>query len=605
MRVIAEIGINHSGELKVARDLIDSAFSCGCWGIKFQYRNLTNFYASKDEVADGILFEDLEKCQLSISELLELTSYAKTLGLKVGISFFKKSDIQDFKDEITNFDFYKIPSAECLNVDLLEELLSFQRDVLVSTGGHHLDEIEQVLSKYKATISILHCVANYPTKTGNQQLGTISRLKHMGFKSVGYSSHDEDYEMCLFSISYGIDYLERHITFDKTANGLDHSSSSNIQEFQKICYFAKSAEHVMSYNPDMINQGELMNMQNLGCGLYLSKNIQEGMKVQKSDFSIKAPRLGISYGEYLYKFQNQPLACPVMKGDSLTHSDFVKNIEFDLDALSDFANRRDISLPVRLHDFTSFNQMFRLNNYEFHLSYQEILSAEIDDIAKAVTPSKRISIHLPDYIPGNIILDPISNSEQIRDASLDIITKTKHFAEKLYDITGSKIKIVGSFSRVNQNKLYSLKRINDFVDANKTKFCEILPQWLPGFAWYFGGTEKIELFNDQEDIEFIQSNNLKICLDVSHLGMAAKTNKSSVNYWFDSLVPFANHLHVADFKGEDGEGLQIGDGEFQIFDRVLRSSQVKVLEVWRGHLDNGAGFKRALQNLYSLDELHI
>ena len=97
---------------------------------------------------------------------------------------------------------------------------------------------------------------------------------------------------------------------------------------------------------------------------------------------------------------------------------------------------------------------------------------------------------------------------------------------------------------------------------------------------------------------------MRICLDVSHLGMSAATHNSSVDSWFDALAPFAGHLHVADFKGEDGEGMQIGDGELKIFDRVLNSNKVKVLEVWQGHLDNGAGFKKALQNLQYIDGIN-
>ena len=604
MRLIAEIGINHSGEMQTARELINAAASCECWGIKFQYRNLNNFYASTNEIGDGILFEDLTKCELSPLQIVELKSYAQTLGLKVGISFFRTEDVRDFSKEIQHFDFFKVPSAECLNTELLELLLSFKKDVLVSSGGHLLHEIEKTLFNFKDKITILHCIANYPTKMGNQQLGAIKKLKDMGFKSVGYSSHDEDFEMCIFAMSYGLEYLERHITLDKQANGLDHSSSSDITEFQKLGKLSNFTNRIIDYDADFVNQGELMNMQNLGCGLYLSKKIEKGNTVQVSDFSIKAPRLGISYGEYLSEFQHKSLEHCVEEGACLKSSDFTQGIHFDMQQLSKFANKNNISLPVRLHDFKFFNQVFDLQNYEFHLSYQEILEGDFYNVAKAITSSKNISIHLPDYIPGNNILDPISQSDTIRSGSIAIIEKTREFADMLSQITGKKIKIVGSFSRLNQNKRVSLEKIHDFVCSSETSFCEILPQWLPGFAWYFGGAEKLGLFNDEKDIDYIRSNQMKICLDVSHLGMSAETYNASVNLWFDALAPFSEHLHVSDFKGEDGEGLQVGEGELKIFDRVLQSNKVKVLEVWQGHLDNGSGFKKALQNLKSIQELH-
>jgi N-acetylneuraminate synthase len=604
MRLIAEIGINHSGEVETAEKLISSAASCQCWGVKFQYRKLDNFYDSIDEIGDGIVYEDLVKCQLSISQIIELTQYTRKLGLKVGISFFRAEDVRDFGIEIQHFDFFKVPSAECLNTELIELLLSFGKDVLVSSGGHLLSDIQKRLVKYKNKITILHCIANYPTKMGNQQLGAIGELKKLGFKSVGYSSHDEDFEMCMFAMSYGLDYLERHITLDKKGNGLDHSSSSDIPEFKRLGKLSNSIETIMSYDAEFINQGELINMQNLGCGLYLSKNIKKGGVVREDDFSIKAPRLGISYGEYLSEFKNKNLTHSVEKGACLKSSDYEKNSNFDIRGLSMFANNRSISLPVRLHDFKFFNDTFELQNYEFHLSYQEILKGEFYNIAQAVTSSKTVSIHLPDYIPGNKILDPISQCDEVKSGSIDIIERSKEFAKVLFDVTGKKIKIVGSFSRINRNKSYTLEKINEFVSSAETAYCEILPQWLPGFAWYFGGAEKLALFNDEKDIEFIQENNMSICLDVSHLGMSAATHNSSVDSWFEALAPFASHLHVADFKGEDGEGMQIGDGELKIFDRLLDSKKVKVLEVWQGHLDNGAGFKKALQNLQYIDGIN-
>lgn len=604
MRLIAEIGINHSGEMQTARELITAAASCDCWGVKFQYRNLDNFYASIDEIGDGILFEDLTKCLLSVSQIIELKSYAQKLGLKVGISFFRIEDVKDFEIEIQHFDFFKVPSAECLNTKLLEILLSFGKTVLVSSGGHLLHEVEKTLSRFKNKITILHCIANYPTKMGNQQLGAIKELKNMGFKSVGYSSHDEDFEMCMFAMSYGLEYLERHITLNKLSNGLDHSSSSDIAEFKKLGKLSNSLSKIMDYDAGFINQGELINMQNLGCGLYLSKKIEKGFVVQDSDFSIKAPRLGISYGEYLSEFRNKSLTHSVGEGACLKSSDYAQVSNFDMQKLSKFANSKNISLPVRLHDFQFFNEIFELQNYEFHLSYQEILKGDFHNVAQAITSSKNISIHLPDYIPGNKILDPISQSDDVRLGSINIIERTKEFAEMLFQITGKKIKIVGSFSRLNNDKSNTLDKIYEFVCSSEASFCEILPQWLPGFAWYFGGAEKLALFNDERDIEFIQANEMKICLDVSHLGMSAVTHNSSVDLWFDALAPFAEHLHVADFKGEDGEGLQVGDGELKIFDRVLQSNKVKVLEVWQGHLDNGAGFKKALQNLGSIEGTH-
>ena len=96
----------------------------------------------------------------------------------------------------------------------------------------------------------------------------------------------------------------------------------------------------MNYDAEFINQGELINMQNLGCGLYLSKNIKKGSIVRDSDFLIKAPRLGISYGEYLSKFKSKNLVHSVEEGFCLKSSDYEENSNFDIQKLSIFANNK-------------------------------------------------------------------------------------------------------------------------------------------------------------------------------------------------------------------------------------------------------------------------
>ena len=597
MHIIAEIGINHSGDLQKAKSLIKDAKLSGCWGVKFQYRNLESFYQSINEIGDGILFEDLEKCHFSDVLIHELREFAQALNLKAGISFFKTEDIITFKNGIGDFDFFKVPSAECLNIPLLKKLLSFKKTVLVSTGGHDFADVVSGLSKFKEQISIFHCIANYPTKAGSQQFNVINHFKKNGFKSVGYSSHDEDYEACVLAMSFGLDFLERHITYDKNADGLDHSSSSTLKEFSQLVKFSKNIKYMLADEKRYVNQGEKINMQNLGCGLYLRKNVRAGTVLKKHDLEIKAPRLGISLGEFLAKFQKIGLASNVSCGDYLKASDFEGSKLFEQDKLTYFAKKNNISLPVRLHDFEVFDNIFRLSNYEFHLSYQEILKGDFQKVLPLLDSKKEISIHLPDYIPGNQILDPISVYRDIRGASLQIIDMTQSFAKKIYYATGNKVKIIGSFSRINKNKLNTLELINEFVKSRETLSYEILPQWLPGFAWYFGGSERLKVFNDRFDVDFIKKNNLPICLDLCHLGMSANSNSGSFISWFNELAPFTRHMHLADYRGEDGEGLQIGDGEIENFDRILQNSNVKVLEVWQGHLNCGYAFKEAISRL--------
>ena len=163
------------------------------------------------------------------------------------------------------------------------------------------------------------------------------------------------------------------------------------------------------------------------------------------------------------------------EGDYLKLSDFEDSKFFEEDKLSSFAAQHSISLPVRLHDFALFNDIFKLSNYEFHLSYQEILKGDLHKVLPMLDNSKTISIHLPDYIPGNHILDPISENLGIRNASLEIIDRTQAFAKKIYNGTGNNVKMIGSFSRINKDKQNTLELINEFVKSRETKAGPIGP----------------------------------------------------------------------------------------------------------------------------------
>lgn len=149
VNVIAEIGINHKGNIQNAKRLIKIAKDANCWGVKFQYRNINTFYKTTNEIGDEILIDEMKRVDLSIKELDELIDYSKLNSIKIGISFFRVSDIKNLSKIIKKFDFYKVPSAEATNVDLIDKLLKYKKPVMVSTGGHVLKDLKDSLSRYK------------------------------------------------------------------------------------------------------------------------------------------------------------------------------------------------------------------------------------------------------------------------------------------------------------------------------------------------------------------------------------------------------------------------------------------------------------------------
>ena len=147
IKIIAEIGINHNGSIDEATRLIEASHKAGVDGVKFQYRNIKNIYSSSNEIGDEMLLAELQRTDMKAEDIINLSRYAHSLSLEVGISFFCIEDMEDFKLDKGIFDFYKVPSAELSNERLIDAMLKTNRHVYISTGCHREDEVEKALNR--------------------------------------------------------------------------------------------------------------------------------------------------------------------------------------------------------------------------------------------------------------------------------------------------------------------------------------------------------------------------------------------------------------------------------------------------------------------------
>ena len=597
--IIAEIGCNHNGDLEEAKSLVRQAASANCWGVKFQFRNVSTFYQSSNEIGDEILSAEIARTDLAIKDLVSLADLARSLGMKSGMSFFRVEDYRVFGPACNSFDFFKVPSAECTNYELIKSLLETKKQVMVSTGGHSVTKIEDTLTKFiDKNLIIFHCVPNYPTKLGAQNLLFINKLKELGFKDVGYSSHDEDIEVCLMAMAIGAKWIERHLTNDVNGKGLDDSSSSEIKDFKLLDKYARNMSDIMGDKNRLPNQGEILNMQNLGTGMYAKKHGTNLLSHSLSDFEIKAPRVGMSVGEYLQDYKDKPLFVNLNKGEALSKRHFTKVTSYNKDELSVFAKQNLVGIPVRLHDIDKYRELINTGVYEFHLSYTEVFSEGLLDSVSKVNKDDHISIHLPDYLEGNRIVDPISTDPQTRSDSRELIKRTQEFAKYISDKINKHIPIIGSFSqRCGRKREEVLEDLFNYLGTTNANEYKIYPQWLPVYAWYFGGSVKLDLFNHQEDIDYVNKHQLDVTLDLCHLSLSAEYSKESWLDWYNQLKGRIGHFHLADAEGVDGEGLDIGSGNIGDFSIFLDSEKIKVIEVWQGHFHDGVGFLKALDTL--------
>ncbi|MDA8882542.1 N-acetylneuraminate synthase family protein [Alphaproteobacteria bacterium] len=602
-KIIAEIGINHHGDLRIAKKLIDESANSNCWGIKFQYRDNLTFYNQNNfescEIGDEILKAEIDRTNLSVGEIVTLINYAKDKGLKVGVSFFRIADLDKFfKEGEHNLDFLKVPSAECLTLSLIDKMLAYTDLVLVSAGGHDPKKVNSLLSKYKSKIVLFHCVANYPAEFGSQRLNTISYYLDQGWQSVGYSSHDACQEVCMFAAALHACFIERHITLDKNGGGLDDSTSSEPEFFKQLSEFVNNIEGTLAGDISYLNQGEILNMQNLGTSLYATRTLEIGYVPCLDDFSICAPRKGLSVGEFDLDFQGQELHQEVKLGEPLLERHFLKfsrasAVSKDIQKV---INQSEVGLPIRLHDHETINEIFDISNYEFHLSRGEVNELEGFDLPTWAS-TKKFSIHLPDYISSNRIIDPFSSNTSVRNESIEVLLKVIAFAKLLQNTTGSACPIVGSLSQTSHSHSDFIGQVKDLQLELKDDDIDFLPQWLPKWAWYFGGSVEINTFNSREYVDLVKSHELEICLDLSHLVLSANSAKEKWEDWSGALIPHSKHFHFANAKGENSEGLPLAKGEIKDFSDFIRLPGMKIIEIWQGHLDGYSGFHGELQFL--------
>ena len=237
MFLIAEIGINHNGDLKVAKKLIDSASEAGFDAVKFQKRTVEKVYSK--EFLDSHRESPWGKTQreqklgleLSLEEYKEIDIYCKKLKIQWSASAW---DINSQKF-LQQFDlkFNKVASPMMGNFPLLEEIASERKKTFISTGMCELKEIDEVVEIFKkkqCEFELMHCVSTYPLKDEDANLRCIETLRKRYNCKVGYSGHETSLiKVSLLAASLGATSIERHITLDRAMYGSDQSASVSVE----------------------------------------------------------------------------------------------------------------------------------------------------------------------------------------------------------------------------------------------------------------------------------------------------------------------------------------------------------------------------------------
>ncbi len=239
--LIAEIGINHNGDLKIAKQLIQNASDCGFECVKLQKRTIDIVYDKKtletprespwgDTTKDQKLGLEFEK-----EEYDEIDKYCK----KLNIDWFASGwDVKSL-EFLDNYDlkFHKIASAMIVDSKYLNEVAKRKKHTFISTGmstKKDIDNAVEIFKKNNCSFELMHCVSTYPMKAEDANLLTINELKKEYNCNVGYSGHENGVVISLAAVMLGITSLERHITLDRTMYGSDQAASLELEGMKKL-----------------------------------------------------------------------------------------------------------------------------------------------------------------------------------------------------------------------------------------------------------------------------------------------------------------------------------------------------------------------------------
>ena len=238
---IAEIGINHNGDLKICKDLIDLAVDAKCDAVKFQKRDINLVY--KKDFLDGFRDSPWGKTQrdqkkgleFGKNEYDEINKYCKEKKIEWFASAWDLNSQKFLKQY--NLKYNKIASAMIVNIELLKEVANEKKHTFISTGMSTLEDISKAIEIFKEVncpFELMHCVSTYPMRDTDANLNTINTLRNIFKCDVGYSGHETGLAISYAAAALGITSLERHITLDRTMYGTDQAASLSPIGLKKL-----------------------------------------------------------------------------------------------------------------------------------------------------------------------------------------------------------------------------------------------------------------------------------------------------------------------------------------------------------------------------------
>ena len=305
--IIAEAGVNHNGDLNLAKKMIEIAAQVGADFVKFQTFTAEKLvtrtvpkaaYQRENNGNEETQYEMLKKLELTEEMHQELIAYSKLCGIYLISTAFDITDsnlLYSLGQRI-----FKVPSGEITNLPYLRHLGKIADEIILSTGMSTLSDVENALNVLKNSgvknkdITILHCTSAYPAPFEEVNLLAMQKMKEVFNVKVGYSDHTQGIVVSLSAVALGAVVIEKHFTLDKNLPGPDHKASLEPTELKELISSIRIIESALGSSKKKVTKSEFQNMELIRKSIVARSSIKKGDIFTEENLTTKRPGNGIS-----------------------------------------------------------------------------------------------------------------------------------------------------------------------------------------------------------------------------------------------------------------------------------------------------------------------
>ena len=307
VQIIAEIGVNHNGQMDLAYQLIDVAKDAGADVVKFQ-TSIPNLLISKHAIKaeyqlastdpNETQLEMCNKLAFPLENFYDLKLYAEKKGIEFLSTPFDLVSI-DYLNQL-GLNSFKIPSGEITNLPYLRKIGGLDKKVIMSSGMAELSEIQEAINVLtesgtkKNKITVLHCNTAYPTPFKDVNLKAMITIHEELGVEVGYSDHTLGIEIPIAAVALGATVIEKHFTLDRTFPGPDHQASLEPDELKLMVLAIRNLEKALGNGVKQPSPSELKNILIARKSIIASFPIRKGERFSEENLTVKRPGSGIS-----------------------------------------------------------------------------------------------------------------------------------------------------------------------------------------------------------------------------------------------------------------------------------------------------------------------